>query len=305
MVLYAQMGRVFSFDEIEAGRVPKPEYFDSAKHMTLGWMDSMLENGEIEGGLVFGSVASGTASIRSDFDMVLVINDYTVPQRIRSLRDLIKAAFHIPMEPILIPLELAHTSLHSLDSDFLFHMSKVGDENVVGRHPVSLIKPNNPDIIEVHTGYLASKLRKFRDGFFIEGQDAKLKTLQRALEAPVSIGRRTLRTIGIPQEDTDGNFNDTKKNVTRLFRQHFGDTRLGNGFDACLAQDAEYSALLKAAMQGEVSRHEYDEYVTGEGYDFALTQSLAWTSDISLFFHRTVEGNMTQIEGQSGRKETL
>ena len=297
------MGRVFSFADIQAGKIPEPEYFSAAADITLKWMRSLLQDGEIVGGQIFGSVASKTASKRSDFDLILVTTDYTIPDNIGGHKRLMEAAFHIPMEPILIPLEFANTTLHSMDSDFLHHMSQVGGENVVGEHPASLIKPNNPDITQVHASYLASKLRKFRDGTFIVGEDAKLKTLQRALEAPISIGRRTLRTVGIPQINESGEFDDTKANVTRIFRDNFGGTHLGDGFENCLARDRMYSELLEETIDGNVSREEYEAFIYGDGYNLTLAQSLAWTSDISLFFHRTVEGTAIHPEGHTGRKE--
>lgn len=299
------MGRVFSFADIQAGKIPKPEYFDAAKHITLEWMQSLLRDREIVGGQIFGSVASKTASKRSDFDLILVTTDYTIPDNIGGHKRLMEAAFHIPMEPILIPSEFANTTLHSMDSDFLHHMSQVGGENVVGEHPALLIKPNNPDITQVHTSYLASKLRKFRDGTFIVGEDAKLKTLQRALEAPISIGRRTLRTLGIPQTNDAGEFDDTKRNIAKIFRENFSETPIGEGFNTCLAQDMTYSDLLESAVQGDVSQAEYEGFILREGYDLALAQSLAWTSDISLFFHRAVEGNRSQAEGQQSFRERL
>lgn len=299
------MGRVFSFVDVQAGKIPEPEYFSAAADITLKWMRSLLQDGEIVGGQIFGSVASKTASKRSDFDLILVTTDYTIPDNIRGHKRLMEAAFHIPMEPILIPSEFANTTLHSMDSDFLHHMSQVGGENVVGEHPASLIKPNNPDIVSVHTSYLASKLRKFRDGAFLTDPQRKIGTLQRALEAPISIGRRTLRTLGIPQTNDAGEFDDTKKNIARIFRENFGGTSIGDGFDACIAQDMTYSVLLESAIQGDVSQAEYEGFILREGYDQALAQSLAWTSDISLFFHRTVEGNKSQAEGQQSFRERL
>ncbi len=299
------MGRVFTFKEIEDKKIPNPDSFDVAKHITLEWMQSMHRNGEIVGGQVFGSVASGTATRRSDFDLVLVTTDYTIPNRIRDHKRLIEAAFFVPMEPILIPLDFAETILHTMDSDFLVHMSHVDDQNVVGDRPADIIKPNSPDIVSVNTSYLASKLRKFRDGVFLTDPQRKIATLQRALEAPISIGRRTLRTLGIPQTNNAGEFDDTKRNIARIFRENFGGTSIGDGFDACLAQDAAYSELLESAIRGDVSQSEYEHFILGEGYDQTLAQSLAWTSDISMFFHRAVEGNRTQTEGHGAKKEIL
>ena len=58
-------------------------------------------------------------------------------------------------------------------------------------------------------------------------------------------------------------------------------------------------------MSGNVSREEYEAFIYGDGYDVTLAQSLAWTSDISLFFHNTIEGKASHPEGNMGSKEVF
>ena len=102
-----------------------------------------------------------------------------------------------------------------------------------------------------------------------------------------------------------GGFDDTKANVTRIFRDNFGDTHLGDGFENCLARDKMYSKLLEETIDGNVSREEYEAFIYGDGYNLTLAQSLAWTSDIALFFHRAVEGTQVQPEGQRNPRERI
>jgi hypothetical protein len=299
------MGKVFTFEDIQEGRIPDSDNFKIAKTTVVDRLSAIHAKGMIEGAMVFGSVAKGTPNLRSDFDLLVVTNSDTVDPLIKSTFDEVYASTNVAIEPIIIPLEYARCGWHSLDRSFYSHFAQLPEQgNVVGTHPLRMISPSDKPLSEAHKEYLIQKLRRLREGVFTYSWNDKLKVLQRALEAPVNTGRRTLRTLSaVGQLDTDL-VDDGKASVIREFRTTFSSSSLMDGFNTLLSKDARYTDLLTEALTGQINESQYNSAVNKLSNE-AIPLAIFWVNEVSHFYMQALEGNPLHPEGNpySGNKE--
>lgn len=290
------MGKVYEFEEIAEHKVPRTDDFLTAKEMALKSLSALAEKGMIHGAKVFGSVAKGTPSERSDFDLLIVtLHD----QSLISLQNIfadIRMETNVGIEPLVVSEEFAKRGDHSVDLMFMEHLANIPNEgNVAGLDPMTILKPSGdlPPTM-VLKQYLIQKLRRFREGVFVDSKSDQYKLLQRALEEPVNLGRRILQIlphIDIPLKMPD----DGKKEVIGLFRETFKNSGLINGFNDLLVQDSAYTSLLKNSLQGLVNEDGY-EYSLSQLFR-AVPQALKWTTEVTHTYTALLEGNRKTIEG--------
>lgn len=292
------MGRVFSYEEIRQNRVPKAEDFKSAKEITANYLLALHKEGDIVGAQFIGSVAKGVPTRRSDLDVVIITNGSFAMRRIKDHGVLIKNAFHIPFEPIAIPHDLAGSGEHTIDVEFFQHVKEVATpDNVIGSAPIESLNSRKVPFFAIHHDYLIAKLRRLREGYNASGESEFLKIIQRAFESPISVGRRTLISLGIPLvHPKTGISDDGKESVSHVFMNHFGASSIGSFFQKLLEFDREYSDLLEEALRGNVSRQEYNEQLFGEKGMATLDTSLAWTTQVLEYYNKTYEGTRRGVE---------
>lgn len=291
------MGKIFLFDEIQKGLVPKPDNFVVAKSQAFDGLQQLVTKGEVVGAMAFGSVAKGSPSERSDFDLLVI-----TPQEPQSegLGDVIDAVFrntNVAIEPIVIPEHLASKGMHTIDESFFLHLSEIfSDGNIVGQNPTGILTPFDLPLVKVHEQYLAQKLRRLREGMFTRSEVDRQRVLQRALEAPSNTGRRTLQALHKLGAIDEVLVDDGKPQVTELFRKTFEGTPLLNGFNALLQQDAAYTHLLREGLAGSLTQAEYDRELTNLT-NTAIPTALKWGCEIATLYSRLIEGNKITPEG--------
>lgn len=290
------MGRIFSFDEIHNGLVPSPEDFLEAKQRAFDSLEFLVAKGDIIGAMAFGSVAKGTPSERSDFDLLVITPGNDQNDGLDEIVQSIRQDTRVGIEPVVLPEKFARTGFHCIDSCFLLHLRGITPSgNTVGRNPVSILTPPSLPITRVHEQYLIQKLRKLREGRFASEADRQ-RYLQRALEAPMNTGRRTLQTLNALGQISDEGSDDGKPQVAARFRRVFEGTTLVQGFDSLLESDYRYSALLRETLSGGVSRSVYN----GELNRLTATsipESITWVSDVATMYIGLLEGNQMSPEG--------
>lgn len=291
------MGKVFLFEEIQQGLVPKTENFAIAKKLTLGSLQELVRDGEVVGAMVFGSVAKGLPSERSDFDLLVITTEEGQYSGLEGTFDKVFQDTRVGVEPIVIPEHLARNGLHTIDESFAIHLGQVPvEENIVGQNPNDILVPFDLPLERVHEQYLAQKLRRLREGIFARSQTDRLRVLQRALEAPANTGRRTLQALNKLGAINKTLVEDAKPQVTMLFREVFGNTTIVDGFNVLLQQDTEYTQLLRGALSGNVSRAEYDRELNNLT-NTAIPTALRWESEIATVYGRLLEGGKASLEG--------
>lgn len=293
------MGKIFTFDEIQQGLVPKPENFVVAKKQTLTGLQQLVKDGQVVGAMGFGSVTKGIPSERSDFDILVITQEEGQNSELESLLERVFHDTKVAVEPIIIPEYLARNGIHTIDESIAIHLGQVPAEgNIVGQNPSNILIPFDLSLELVHEQYLAQKLRRLREGIFARSQTNRLRILQRALEAPANTGRRTLQALYKLGAIENTLVDDGKPEVTRLFREIFKNTPLINGFNALLLQDAGYSQLLRDALNGNVSHVEYDRELNSLTTT-AIPTALKWESEIATTYRKLLEGNKPSLEGKA------
>lgn len=299
------MGKIYTYAELEQGLVPKPSSFSQAKKQTLESLSSFVNQGEISGAMAFGSVAKGSPSERSDFDLLVITENGTNLTPIKAAFDEVYQDTKVAVEPIIIPRELAEHGFHTMDKAFYFHLKQIPPEgNIVGTPPLDIMKPFDLPLSRVHEQYLIQKLRRLREGIFTYSITDEYRVLQRALEAPVNTGRRTLQAlydIGALDNPLE---NDSKASVITRFKEVFAGTQLLNGYDSIISSDRGYTNLLMEALSGNTSRNEYEQTVS-QLVKESIPQAIDWVSEVSKMYVHLLEKHKSTIEGQirPGNKE--
>lgn len=291
------MGKVFSFSQIVAGDVPSEEKFIETKNLAKASLADFISRGEIYGAKIFGSVASGTANERSDFDILIITEkDSVLPSLKSSFKDIFKKT-NVGIEPLIVSREYAERGFHSVDRLFAENIGVAPiDGNLVGQNPLDILRPSTRlSLINNHEEYLIQKVRRFKEGLFSYSESDKNNVLQRTLEAPVNMGRESLQILpyfGHPLELEDIG----KQTVVNKFREVFSGTALINGFNYLYDQDKVYSRLLMRAINGLVQKKEYD-YIVNNLSEQCVIEAISWVDEICLMRTKLLEGNRRSPEG--------
>ena len=292
------MGKVYKFSDIADNHVPQADDFARAKTMALDELSRLVFCGSIYGAKVFGSVAKGTPNERSDFDLLVITQDDLVLEALKEIFETIVAQTKVEIEPIVVSKEFAKRGFHSIEDLFLDHIRSIpNDGNVAGNDPLEILKPFDLPSAKVHEQYLAQKIRRLKEGFFTNSEVDRNRVLQRALEAPVNVGRRTLQVLpqlGYPIEIED----DSKQTIIHVFQETFKNTILMPGFNFLLDKDEEYTLFLKEAVTGNVLQEEYEHAVSYLA-EQCIPQAITWTSEISLIYMNLLEGSQRFQEGSA------
>lgn len=298
------MGKIFEFADIANNRVPKPGDFAKVKTFVLTELSHLAEAGKIYGAKVFGSVAKGTPSERSDFDLVVITDRDKNTSPLQEMFKDIKDRTNIGIEPIVVDKEFAKKGLHSIDGLFLEHIRSVSnDDNVAGSNPLDILKAFDLSPTKIHEQYLVQKLRRLNEGVFSYSELDRNRVLQRALEAPVNTGRRMLQVLTYMGYDFKMH-DDSKKAVIKHFGEVFGETSLQEGFNFLLQADQSYTTLLKESLQGLVSEEAYCTKINLLAQK-CLPKAIDWVSEISFVHNKLLEGRAPYLERSNphGNKE--
>lgn len=297
------MGRIIPYSDIENGLVPMRADFLQAKNEVLDLLVGLPEY--VCGAKVFGSVGYGTPNERSDLDLLIIAQSDTP-----SFREYLKKGFdsihdrnHVSIEPIVISRRFAQTGMHSIDRLFYSHVKSIPPiGNTAGEDPMTLLKPNPFSVEQTHRQYMAQKMRRLNEGIFTNSEEDKRRVLQRSLEAPINVGRRTLQSI-MYQEGLNTALDDGKDWVVDEFKRQFGNTPLAFRFDYLLSKDKEYTAFLRQCLQGGISEQEYNSQLRALEQT-CIPEALLWTTDMAQHYMLFLE-TRTALEGspQFQRKE--
>lgn len=292
------MGKVYEFSEVLTKRIPRPDDFATAKIFLLKYLDSMAKEGQIYGAKVFGSVGKGTPNVRSDFDLLVVTendNENTFLNLKKIFRK-INNFTNVDIEPIVINKDFAKQGVHTIDEFFIKHIGNVENNgNVAGHDPLEVLKPVKLSPSKILEQYLSQKLRRLEEGVFIHSYTDKYRVLQRTLEAPISVGRKTLQilpSLGFGFELKD----DSKKKVLETFDQVFAsDCEVIKGFQYLVSKDVGYTDYLNEALKGGVPIRDYESAIEILGNE-CLPQAINWTRKITQKYLGILEGNHNSRE---------
>lgn len=281
------MGKIFSPEEIEHGHIPKEDdHFEAADYIAdqlffdqdafssaplSGNVPSSYYEGEVEAGLIHGSVTHGTANRRSDVDVVIVYRPGSIVlDTIRNVFDVARSNFHVPIEANLVTELDAEKGAHSFDPLFLSYLLRAQkDPDYSWNWPIDRLTPEDYDPDEVSDArlvrtvqrYLGAKTASFSKELVADNID--LHRIQRALELPKNLGRKILSmsqrySFVVEDHTTDGIVDSMLafcEDQITLWDEVV--QQVDEATKYLLKEDADYDELLEAVIKGRVSLAEY------------------------------------------------
>lgn len=276
------MGKVYEFEAIQEGRIPTANDFSNAKQLVLTGLAALVNSDEVYGAKIFGSVAKGSPNERSDFDIVVITEKDSSLMALRKLFLDVRDTSNVDIEPIVIGKVFAALGFHSIENLFLDHICSIPNNgNMVGLDPLNVLVPSSLDAKTAYKQYLASKLRRLKEGLFTYSELDRNRVLQRSLEAPVNVGRRLLQVLSYLGNE------DGKQEVVQEFREKFRSTTVIPGFEFLLEQDNRYTAYLRQAVRGEVTPQDYEEHLHLMA-DECIEAAIGWSSEVSLYYNSCI-----------------
>jgi hypothetical protein len=263
MTILLGMGRVFSYEQIKNGEaIPSADDFETAIGRFGDAANKEVDAGRISSAIIYGSVAIRAYTLRSDFDCMIVPFDHSIDSMdaILKIINLANPSGRIDMSVIVHPRSRLESGMHEIDRYFGDHLSSAS-RLVYGDDPADYIAYPDYGASTHLLAYLRHKKRSVSKGFVAQG-DEKLKGLQRILELPLAIGRKTLRAL----DDINGSHfaisdSANKAKIMPASLELFDALELGDIPREILDLDKKYNALLQRVMNGVVEKTEYDLFL--------------------------------------------
>lgn len=254
------MGKVYSFEQIEnaSEAIPSSMDFEAAIGNFEDAVNREITQGTLSGAVIYGSVAIRAYSLRSDFDCLIIPFDHS-PASISAINRVISATNpdkKIDISAITHPKARLASGMHEIDRYFGDHLT--GSSRLVfGEDPADYIQfPDYGAYIHL-ISYIRHKKRSIATSF-TTGNNDYYKGLQRILELPLAVGRKTLRTVD-EIEATHLAISDSanKNKITPASLELFDALGLGFTPKTLLQLNSDYNLALADSLSGKLSEEEY------------------------------------------------
>jgi hypothetical protein len=275
------MGRVFSSEQILSGDFPRPVDFEVAIQAFETGVNDGVQRGLFDGGTIYGSVAVGTQTVRSDFDCMIALTGCDDPiERSAARQSLIaihdETGGRVPIEkPLVEPVSFLSSGRHELDRCMM--QTLVGPDRIVfGHDPASyLCADHTISASSILSSYITHKIRKMRDAYnAINPLDPRENGLQRQLELPVALARKALQTLSETPSFTDEFRAVDKLTIIKLGQRLFEQHGIDQTFNSLVNLDKDYTDILHSFIDGKVEAGEYDNFL--REMHAHLPQTIAW-----------------------------
>jgi predicted nucleotidyltransferase len=290
------MGRVFSPEQIRDGDIPEDGAHEKAGRYVLESLfdppglytpisetrrqlnyDVMRRISGINGGMVYGSTALGSANVRSDLD-VLVTYYPNRPQVLTTMREVFEEThqqFKVPVEHHIVPVVSLLSPLeHTIDPLFAKHLFEIqaqDDPRWSYNWPLDGLRwsgsAGTQQIRALAIRYCSAKRKHLVNGTVDYRGDPNYTIMQRALELPAAIGRKVLAATDGP-EKVDQHLLQNKGEMMGALLDRYNSSRiefLGEP-DKSLADltelDFEYDDLLASTIGGETTLEDYSNWTS-------------------------------------------
>lgn len=239
------MGRVFSWNEIEEGKIPKLADFPVIVKKIR--QDFEAEKGII-GGIFCGSIIGNNYNQRSDIDCVVMYDPAKRYEAVRVLQNInqIAAKLYVPVEFIPLDLHIVRTPLHFIDLPFFDHLRyAVKNNGLIKENLIPFFNFDGASEIEDVRGYLRNKLRRLEKGVSALSTMEIVELhlfLQKMLEAPMRVAWKMLWLQGMEMAD------DSRQVILRHYPD-IASTQERELFAKINAADTRYSIELLLQLQ--------------------------------------------------------
>mgnify|MGYP006373445921 CR=1 FL=1 len=280
------MGRVFRYEQLVDGAAPEPSDFSAAGQTFVESAQQSIDRGVVDGAFIFGSFAIDNVNMRSDFDALVSTNDSS-PQTYSEIHQLVTnvreaSNFKIPMGIITYPRECLAEGRHEMDRYFGHHLSGK-DRLIIGSDPADYIEYPDASSRDVVGRYIFSKRRVLSNAYTALTPEEAIDDggLQRMLELPTAIGRKVVHAVAEngEVEDMANAYNGSDKLAIELAtREILDQTGLSDGFNCLLNLNQGYSELVRATASDEVSRKDYNDYISL--LHGSLVNAISWLDEL-------------------------
>lgn len=237
------MGQVFTWDSIQAGRIPKLESFH---RVAADLRETLSSEPAVVSALLFGSVVRGDFNIRSDIDCLVLYETIGQNSAMGAMHhvDRMAHSLHVPINYTPCDTMLARTRLHALGVAFVRHLQAAIDAGgLIKGNLVDLLAPTVSAKQEIES-YISRKMYSLQESFAEMtsfSEERFVAFLKKALEAPVHVARKMLIYEGVLK-------GDSKREVQARYREMMP-PHLGEQFDYLLSVDSWYSLELEFQLK--------------------------------------------------------
>lgn len=239
------MGKVFSWDELEKGKIPRLSDFSVVANKIrhdLEACDAIL------GAALCGSVIWNHHNQRSDIDCVVVYNPEKRHEAISIFQEinLVASDLFVPVNLMTLDADIAKKRVHHIGFSLIAHLGcAAANGGIVKRSPVPFLAYDNALAAEDVRGYFRSRLRRFEEGLIrLSSMDDcdLVKFLQAVLEAPVHVARTVMLLTGMELVD------DSKRAIVANYPNITGAREL-ELFQRITTVDKNYTEELFVQLQ--------------------------------------------------------
>jgi hypothetical protein len=281
------MGRVFTEQEVRDRRVPEAGDFAVAVKAFKESVNEGIETGLLDGAAVFGSVAVNLATIRSDFDCLIVPVDHS-PEALIAARGVVANVFdysmNVPIGASLHHRERLASGEHELDRFFGAHLTGP-NRIVVGNDPGEYMKFGDAPARDIILSYIRHKKRGIGQLIASPGGSEDYKGFQRLLELPVAIGRKALMVIDEVEGSRQGTTNSAdKKLVLERALALFEELGANEVARLILQHDKWYDEELAEALESGMPERGYSGFL--EELDGLALKASPWLDELDTALQR-------------------
>jgi predicted nucleotidyltransferase len=296
------MGKIFTPEQVANNQIPEPGAHEAAGRFILDEffiqdrVEEWHEFQHIDAAMVYGSTALGTAGLRSDVDVLAVYH----PSREASAPHFINRVIREAEDKFNVPVELSFragsfdTSPTTIDALFIQHLQQIQDqdeprwshnwpvEGLYWQHPL-IFTPE--EVRGIAVKYIGAKANQFAKSIIEYRGSVDMRSFQRALELPKSIGRKVMAATSAAEGETQA-MTSTGVMQHRLEVLHRNSRYLsldkhGNPSHqySLIQLDREYDQLLSSTIEESTSLGEYSKWIEANypmACELAFSVSRMW-----------------------------
>lgn len=275
------MGKIYSLDQIHRAPefIPRAEDFEAAARNFTDTSREAIEAGVLSGAVIYGSVAGGTQTIRSDFDCMVIPYDHSDASLavVNSIVRATRGDAPIEINAIKHHKRRLESGSHEIDEYFGEHLTGPF-RTVLGEDLGTYIRFSGYGTYEELLRYIQHKKRSVTLGDDSSNTET-LKAMQRTLELPLAIGRKALMVLQRENHFPSLTFNSGDKSHTaQLAIAMFDSFGLADVPHRLVTMDRDYTHVLTQTLVGNTTDAEYQESL--DEIKESIPAASRWLDDI-------------------------
>lgn len=198
------MGQVFSWNALKKGQIPRLEDFPRVVSRVR---DEMLGEASIVGSLACGSVIRGDHNMRSDIDCFVLYDHERQAEAFAFMQKAtaLAARLYVPLCFIPVDTLLVKTRLHHVGASFREHLKRsIAAGGLLKGDPLQDVASSVQEEDELEA-YLRVKMYNLQEAWgkaLTFSDERRVSYLQKLLEAPMHVARKTLAHQGLLTSDS-------------------------------------------------------------------------------------------------------